>query len=51
MSLLTTGIVIQLLCEEKFETGHVSVITLVEALRGKEYGRLSTSELEARISS
>ena len=34
MSLLDTDIVIQSLREKKFKTGHVSVITLVEILRG-----------------
>jgi len=36
MSLLDTDIVIQSLREKKFKTGHVSVITLIEILRGLE---------------
>lgn len=36
MNLLDTGMVIRLLREKKFETGHISVITLVEILRGLE---------------
>jgi len=36
MNLLDTDIVIQLLHERRFETGNISVITLVEILRGLE---------------
>mgnify|MGYP001054803671 CR=1 FL=1 len=36
MNLLDTEIVIQLLHEKRFETGSISIITLVEILRGLE---------------
>lgn len=41
MNLLDTDIVIELLREKKFETGNISVITLIEVLRGIEAKRVS----------
>ena len=39
MNLLDTDIVIELLRERKYETGCVSVLTLIEVLRGLEAGK------------